>query len=197
VAGTAAAGSHWFVRALRPRPAPVPWPAATRAALALAGPLAVGVGTGHVGNGVLVSLGALNSVIEDRHEAYRVRVIRMIPPQLAGAVGIVVGHQAAGRGWTTVLVLVAVALLSGVISPIGGVASSCGLMLLLMTVVGTGVPLPSPWWLPPLLLMLGGLIVVALAIIAWPLRRGVPEREAVAGVYYAAADKLRAAAATR
>ncbi|MDI2132578.1 FUSC family protein [Yinghuangia seranimata] len=183
--------------ALRSRPGPVPWPAATRAAVALAGPLAVGVATDHVSYGVLVALGALNGVMEDRYASYRLRLVRMIPPQLAGAVGIVVGAQAAGRGWTTVAVLVAVALLSGVISPIGAIASSCGLMLLLLTVVGTGVPLPEPWWLPPVLLLSGGLLVVALALLAWPLRRGAPERQAVAEVYYAAAERLRAAGGKR
>lgn len=185
------AEEHWFLRALRPRPAPVPWAAAARAALAIAGPLAVGVAVGKVPYGVLVSLGALNGVMEDRHTAYRTRLIRMIPPQLAGAVGIVVGHAAAGRGWTTVLTLVAVALVSGVISPVGGIASSCGLMLLLLAGVGTGVPLPDPWWLPPLLMLCGAALVIVLALLAWPLRRGIEERAAVAEVYYAAAARLR------
>ncbi|WP_436775736.1 FUSC family protein [Yinghuangia sp. YIM S09857] len=191
--GHAAADAHWFLRALAPRRAPIPWAAAGRAALALAGPLAVGVATGRVAYGVLASLGALNMVVLDRDEAYRLRVIRMVPPQLAGALGIVMGHQVADRGWTTVSVLVATALLSGVISPIGGIASSCGLMLLLMTVVGTGVPMPDPWWLPPALLIAGGAGVLLLALVAWPWRRGRPERAAVAEVYYAAADRLRAA----
>lgn len=191
--GHASAEAHWFLHALAPGRAPVPWAAAGRAALALAGPLAIGVATDRVTYGVLASLGALNMVVLDRDEAYRLRIIRMVPPQLAGALGIVMGHQVADRGWTTVLVLVATALVSGVISPIGGIASSCGLMLLLMTVVGGGVPLPGPWWLPPLLLIAGGAVVLVLALVAWPWRRGRPERAAVAEVYYAAADRLRAA----
>lgn len=191
--GHAAADAHWFLRALAPGRAPIPWAAAGRAALALAGPLAIWVASGEVAYGVLASLGALNMVVLDRDEAYRLRIIRMVPPQLAGALGIVMGHQAADRGWTTVLVLVATAFVSGVVSPIGGIASSCGLMLLLMTVVGTGVPMPDPWWLPPVLLIAGGAGVLLLALVAWPWRRGRPERAAVAEVYYAAADRLRAA----
>ncbi|MEU8132810.1 FUSC family protein [Streptodolium elevatio] len=191
--GHAAGDAHWFLRALAPRRAPIPWAAAGRAALALAGPLAIGVAADEVAYGVLASLGALNMVVLDRDEAYRLRIIRMVPPQLAGALGIVMGHQTADRGWTTVLVLVATAFVSGVISPVGGIASSCGLMLLLMTVVGTGVPMPDPWWLPPVLLVTGGAGVLLLALVAWPWRRGRPERAAVAEVYYAAADRLRAA----
>ncbi|MFD9687500.1 FUSC family protein [Kitasatospora sp. NPDC059088] len=178
---------------LRPRAAPVPWAAAARASVALAAPLAVGTATGRTGYGALVSMGALSGVIGDTADAYRMRVFNIAVPQLFGALGVLVGTQVFGTGWTAVVVLTVVALVSGMISSIGAVASVSGLLLLLNAVVGAGLPMPSPWWLPPALLLLGGLLVLALTLLAWPFRGGTPERATVADTYRAVAGLLEAA----
>ncbi|WP_371521692.1 FUSC family protein [Kitasatospora sp. NBC_01300] len=183
----------WLTASLRPKAAPVPWAAAARASVALAAPLAVGTATGRPGYGALVSMGALSGVIGDTADAYRMRVFNIAVPQLFGALGILLGTLVYGAGWTAVAVLTAVALVSGMISSIGAVASVSGLLLLLNAVVGAGLPLPSPWWLPPGLLLLGGLLVLGLTLLAWPLRGGAPERSAVAGTYRSVADFLEAA----
>ncbi|RGD55903.1 FUSC family protein [Kitasatospora xanthocidica] len=183
----------WLTEGLRPRSAPVPWAAAARASVALAAPLAVGTATGRPGYGALVSMGALSGVIGDTADAYRMRVFNIAVPQLFGALGMLFGTLVFGTGWTAVVTVTVVALVSGMISSIGAVASVSGLLLLLNAVVGAGLPLPSPWWLPPALLLLGGLVVLTLTLLAWPLRLGVPERAVVAGTYRAAADLLAAA----
>ncbi|MFJ7276943.1 FUSC family protein [Kitasatospora sp. NPDC098663] len=183
----------WLTASLRPKAAPVPWAAAARASVALAAPLAVGTATDRPGYGALVSMGALSGVIGDTADAYRMRVFNIAVPQLFGALGILLGTLVYGAGWTAVAVLTAVALVSGMISSIGAVASVSGLLLLLNAVVGAGLPLPSPWWLPPGLLLLGGLLVLGLTLLAWPLRGGAPERSAVAGTYRSVADFLEAA----
>ncbi|MFD5464258.1 FUSC family protein [Kitasatospora sp. NPDC127059] len=183
---------RWLTEGLRPRDAPVPWAAMARAAVALAAPLAVGTATGRTGYGALVSMGALSGVIGDTADAYRMRVFNIAVPQLFGALGVLVGTQVYGSGWTAVAVLTLVALLSGMISSVGAVASVSGLLLLLNTVVGAGLPMPSPWWLPPGLLLLGGLLVLALTLLAWPLRGGTPERAVVADTYRAVAALLEA-----
>jgi uncharacterized membrane protein YccC len=67
-----------------------------------------------------------------------------------------------------------------------------GLLLLLNGVVGAGLPMPEPWWMPPLLMSGGGLLVLALALLAWPMRAGVPERAAVAATYRTVAELLAA-----
>ncbi|MFG3227298.1 FUSC family protein [Kitasatospora sp. NPDC048194] len=182
----------WLTEGLRPRDAPVPWAAVARASVALAAPLAVGTATGQPGYGALVSMGALSGVIGDTADAYRMRVYNIAVPQLFGALGVLLGTQVYGTGWTAVAVLTLVALLSGMISSIGAVASVSGLLLLLNAVVGAGLPLPSPWWLPPALLLLGGLLVLALTLLAWPLRGGTPERGVVADTYRAVAALLEA-----
>ncbi|MER7754180.1 FUSC family protein [Kitasatospora sp. NPDC097643] len=180
----------WLTAGLRPEPAPVPWAAVARASIALSAPLAVGTATGQTGYGALVSMGALSGVIGDTADAYRMRVFNIAVPQLFGALGVLLGTLVYGTGWTAVAVLTLIALVSGMISSIGAVASVSGLLLLLNAVVGAGLPLPSPWWLPPGLLLLGGLLVLALTLLAWPLRGGTPERSAIAATYRAVADFL-------
>ncbi|MFJ7906923.1 FUSC family protein [Kitasatospora sp. NPDC096204] len=183
----------WLTEGLRPRAAPIPRAAVVRASVALAAPLAVGTATGRPAYGALVSMGALSGVIGDTADAYRMRVFNIAVPQLFGALGMLCGTLVFGSGWAAVAAVTLVALVSGMISSIGAVASVSGLLLLLNAVVGAGLPLPSPWWLPPALLLLGGLVVLALTLLAWPLRLGVPERVVVADTYRAVADLLEAA----
>ncbi|MET8629208.1 FUSC family protein [Kitasatospora sp. NPDC004669] len=192
LARTRPAPPGWLTEGLRPRDAPIPWAAVARASVALAAPLAVGTAAGQPGYGALVSIGALSGVIGDTADAYRMRVFNIAVPQLVGALGVLLGTQVYGSGWTAVAALTVVALVSGMISSIGAVASLSGLLLLLDAVIGAGLPLPSPWWLPPALLLLGGLVVLALTLLAWPLRRGTPERAVVADTYRTVAELLEA-----
>ncbi|WP_086801406.1 FUSC family protein [Streptomyces caniscabiei] len=180
----------WLVRNLRPQPAPVNRPAVARAAIALTLPLVLGLAAGRPEYGALASMGALSGVISDTAAAYRMRLLKIAVPQLFAAVGITLGSLAYGQGWVTVGVLTGVALVSGMISSIGAVASVSGLLLLLNSVIGAGLPMPGPWWLAPLLMTGGGFLVLTLALLAWPLRAGVPERAAVADTYRKVADLL-------
>ncbi|ANS66593.1 integral membrane protein [Streptomyces lincolnensis] len=182
----------WLVRNLRPQQTPVNRPAVARAALAMALPLAIGLATGHTAYGALASMGALSGVIGDTADAYRMRILNIAIPQLFGAVGVTLGSLAYGHGWVAVGVVTGIALVSGMISTIGAVASVSGLLLLLNSVVGAGLAMPGDWWLAPLLMTGGGLLVLALALLAWPLRSGVPERTAVADTYRAVATLMAA-----
>lgn len=183
----------WLLGGLRPSSAPIPWAAAARAAVALSVPLAVGFALDEPEYGALVSMGALSGVIGDTADSYRMRILNIAVPQLFGAVGVTLGTLVFGHGWLAVGALTLVALVSGMISSIGTVASVSGLLLLLNAVVGAGLPLPRPWWTAPLLLTAGGLFVLALTLLGWPLRGRLPERTAVAATYRALADSLEAA----
>ncbi|MFE5793882.1 FUSC family protein [Streptomyces sp. NPDC056503] len=183
----------WLTAGLRPAPAPVPWAAAARAALALSLPLAAGLALDRPVEGALVSMGALSGVIGDTADAYRMRVFNIAVPQLFGALGVTLGALVFGHGWLAVATLTLVALVSGMISSIGAVASASGLLLLLNAVVGAGLPMPAPWWKAPVLLTLGGLVVLALTLLGWPLRRAAPERAAVAATYRTVAELYEAA----
>ncbi|MEV6784334.1 FUSC family protein [Streptomyces sp. NPDC051098] len=184
---------EWLLNALRPQSAPVPWAAVARAVVALATPLAVGLAVGRPTYGALASMGALAGVIGDTASAYRMRIFNIAVPQLFGAVGVTLGTLVYGQSWLSVAVLTLVALISGMISSIGAVASVSGLLLLLNAVVGAGLPMPRPWWVAPLLLTVGGLFVLLLTLLGWPFRRRLPERAAVADTYRSVADLLAAA----
>ncbi|MEU9337807.1 FUSC family protein [Streptomyces sp. NPDC048290] len=173
----------WLVRNLTPQQAPVNRPAVARAAVAMTLPLAVGLAVGEPAYGALASMGALSGVIGDTADAYRMRILHIAVPQLFGALGVTLGSLVYGQGWLAVVAVTLVALVSGMISTIGAVASVSGLLLLLNAVIGAGLPMPGPWWAAPLLMTGGGLLVLLLALIAWPLRSGVPERAAVADTY--------------
>ncbi|MGW2565663.1 FUSC family protein [Streptomyces sp. NPDC001537] len=182
----------WLVRNLRPQQAPVNWAAVARAATAMALPLAIGLAAGRPAYGALASMGALSGVIGDTADAYRMRILNIAIPQLFGAIGVTLGSLAFGHGWVAVAAVTGVALVSGMISTIGAVASVSGLLLLLNSVVGAGLPMPGDWWLAPVLMSGGGLLVLLLALLAWPLRSGVPERAAVADTYRAVAALMAA-----
>lgn len=121
----------WLVRNLQPQQAPIPWAAVARAAIALALPLAIGLAAGKPAYGALASMGALSGVISDTADAYRLRVFNLAVPQVFGAVGVTIGSLAYGHGWVAVGAVTGVALVSGMISTIGPVASVSGLLLLL------------------------------------------------------------------
>ncbi|MFF4786352.1 FUSC family protein [Streptomyces griseorubiginosus] len=182
----------WLVRNLQAQQAPVNRAAVARAAVAMSLPLAVGLAVDQAAYGALASMGALSGVIGDTADAYRMRILNIAIPQLFGAVGITLGSLVYGQGWTAVCAVTAVALVSGMISTIGAVASVSGLLLLLNSVVGAGLPMPGDWWLAPLLMTGGGLLVLLLALLAWPLRSGVPERATVAATYRTVADLMAA-----
>ena len=186
----------WLVRNLRPQQAPVNRPAVARAAVAMTLPLVIGLAAGRPEYGALASMGALSGVIGDTADAYRMRILNIAVPQLFGAIGITLGAAVYGHGWLAVAAVTGVALVSGMISTIGAVASVSGLLLLLNSVVGAGLPMPGPWWLAPVLMSGGGLLVLLLALLAWPLRSGVPERTAVAATYRTVADLLAACGST-
>ncbi|MFE7134050.1 FUSC family protein [Streptomyces sp. NPDC057638] len=184
---------EWLLSGLRPRSAPVPWAAAARAGVALSVPLAAGLAAGRPEYGALASMGAMSGVISDTADAYRMRIFHIAVPQLFGAIGVTVGTLVYGHGWVAVGVLTLVALVSGMISSIGAVASVSGLLLLLNAVVGAGLQMPEPWWLAPVLLTVGGLFVLLLSLLGWPLRGETPERDAVAATYQGVAELFAAA----
>ncbi|MFI8069466.1 FUSC family protein [Streptomyces sp. NPDC086033] len=182
----------WLVRNLQPQHSPVNRAAVARASIAMSLPLAIGLWVDQPEYGALASMGALSGVIGDTADAYRMRILNIAVPQLFGAIGITLGSLVYGHGWTAVVAVTCVALVSGMISTIGAVASVSGLLLLLNSVVGAGLPMPGDWWLAPLLMTGGGLLVLLLALLAWPLRSGVPERTAVAATYRTVADLMAA-----
>ncbi|MET7936414.1 FUSC family protein [Streptomyces sp. NPDC005322] len=184
------------VRGLR---GPVPWAAVLRGALGVGPLVAAGVTSGHTSAGVIAGLGAMFAHINDRPATRATRPVRIGLPALAGAAGLLTGAWLGtlGLGAWIALALAAVGLVSGAISAIGPVCSSAGVQLMVLAVVGAGMPLPEPPAVRAGLLLAGAGWVIAMAAL---LPRVVPPRttagpdgrSAVAAVYDALADLMAA-----
>lgn len=176
-------------------PTALPRAAAARGAVALALPLLVGVGTGWTVLSVIAAVGALWGVGQDGADPYWSRVRRLSWMGLAAAMGLIAGELALRSGQSTVVTvcLVAAAFAAGLIGLRGRVASVAGMHLLLGAVIGSGIPVPGPWWHAPLALLTGVALVLVLSTAPWLWRRHRIERAAVLAVYGAAAEALAAA----
>ncbi|GAA4380941.1 FUSC family protein [Actinomadura verrucosospora] len=192
---TRAAAGNWLSRALAPSREPLPWLGAARAAVAFGTVTAVALALDEPRAGLLAAAGMVLATMRPDTGPYRSRALGLAASQLAGAAGLVVGQFAHGHGWGTVTATTAVALLSGLVSSIGTIASGASLALLFMNVIGTGLPGPGEWWLPPLFQLAGGAFYIVLAVLSWRpwRRRPGPEHRAVADVYGRAADLVDAA----
>ncbi|MGV9253864.1 FUSC family protein [Streptomyces sp. NPDC003697] len=173
----------------------LPVAAAARGAVALALPLLVGLWSGAVIPSVIAAVGALWGVGQDGSDPYRLRVRRLVWMGLAAALGLLAGELAlrSGQPLAVPACLVVAALAAGSISLRGRVASVAGMHLLLGVTIGTGIPVPGPWWHAPLALFAGVGLVVVMSATPWLWRRHRIERTAVLAVYRAASDALSAA----
>ncbi|WP_075018402.1 FUSC family protein [Actinacidiphila rubida] len=178
-----------------PTSARLPVGAAARGAVVLALPLLVGLWTGWVVPCVIAAVGALWGVSQDGADAYPARARRIIGMGLAATAGILAGEAAlrGGQPGAVTLCLVVAAFTAGLISLRGPLASVAGLHLLLGAVIGSGIPVPGPWWHAPLALLSGVGLVLVLSTLPWLWRRHHVERDAVRAVYAAAARALAAA----
>jgi uncharacterized membrane protein YccC len=187
----------WLVEAVRPVPARPRWGAMLRVAAAVTGPLIVGLAAGRITMGLLPSMGAMAAALADRGGSYRARVIRMASAASGGAIGYVVGHSVRGLGWWTVLVVMLVSVVSALVSTSGAAGSLCGLQLLVMTVLGIGVPYPLTPVAGALAYLAGALWALVLSTAGWPLRPRAAEEAAVAHVYEALGGLLEEPGAGR
>lgn len=178
------AAPGWLVETVRIRPAPPRWWPMLRTALAVVTPLLAGLALGRIALGLLPAMGAMGTALADQGGSYRARVVRMGATALGGAAGFLLGAVARGTGWWAVAVTVAVAVLSALVSTTGAAGSSAGLQLLVMTVLGTGVPLGPPV-AGALLFLIGAGWALALALADWPLHPRAPEEAAVIAAYRA------------
>ncbi|MEV7008564.1 FUSC family protein [Streptosporangium sp. NPDC051022] len=177
------AAPGWLVETVRPAPAAPRWWPMLRMALAVVTPLLAGLAAGRISLGILPSMGAMGTALADRGGSYRIRIIRMGATGLAGALGYLAGALVRGHGWWVVLVVVALSVVSALISTAGATGSTAGLQLLVMTVLGTGIPLPGPPGTNTLMFLLGVVWALVLGLADWPLHPRAPEEAAVITAY--------------
>ncbi len=184
----------WLAEVVRPKKAPMPWADMVRAVFAIWVPLAAGFITGRRELVLLPAMGGLLSVMIDSGGPYRQRVQRVgTAAVFGGAAGLVAGTVIHGRGWIAVAALVGIAGVSGILARLGATGSATGLQLLVYSSLGLGpIGLLRPWWHTALEFLAGALWALALITPSWLLSPRSAEQRAVAAVYHALADYLRA-----
>ena len=190
----AAVVPDWLAEVVRPRPAPVPWPEMIRAALAICVPLSVSLALGQRALGVLPAMGGILGTMADTGGPYLSRVKRVCTAAVfGGAAGLVIGSVVHGHGWLAVIALVVVAGVSGVLSAVGDIGSATGLQLLVYTALGIGpVGALRPVWHTAAGFLAGVLWALILLLPGWLRSPHGREQRAVAAVYDALAELLRA-----
>ncbi|MDG4862517.1 FUSC family membrane protein, partial [Streptomyces sp. T-3] len=146
--------------------------------------------------GAAAALGAYGAAVDDTAAPWRTRVLTLVLPQLAGAIGLALGRLTGGEAWAQILLVVVVALASGLVSTIGRISDMATLVLLLATAMGLGLPTGPPWWQVPGLFLLGGLPLMLLSLADALRRPGRAERQSVAEAVRAVAGLLDATAET-
>ncbi|MCX4775522.1 FUSC family protein [Streptomyces sp. NBC_01264] len=182
----------WLRHAAEIRAVPVDRALVARGAVGMLVPLAVGQLAGRPDLGAAAGLGAYGAAVDDTAAPWRTRALTLLLPQFGGAIGLALGRLTGGQAWAQILLVAAVALVSGLLSTIGRISDMAALVLLLATTMGLGLPTAQPWWHVPLLFLLGGVPLMLLSLTDALRHPGRAERQAVAGALRAVADLLDA-----
>jgi uncharacterized membrane protein YccC len=113
------------------------------------GPLAAGLAAGQLVPGVLAAVGGLVGMLADRPGPYPVLMRRILTAGVfGGAAGLLLGLAINSRAWVAVVVLIAVAGVSAMISSVSATWSLAGLYLLVYAALATGSRRPATWTNP-------------------------------------------------
>src|SRR5260370_41568097 len=160
-----------------------PW-LALRNTLGVALPLAAGVATGNVSSGLVVGTGALNVAFSDSDEPYAQRARRMLASSALVGLAVFAGSLTGGSPVIAVAIAAAWAFAAGVMVALSTAAADLGAISLVTLGVFGAVPqAPERAVYAGLLAFGGGLLQPLLAVMAWPLRRYVPERRVLGELY--------------
>ncbi|MFE2109186.1 FUSC family protein [Kitasatospora sp. NPDC059463] len=141
--------------------------------------------------GVFAGLGAMHATMNDRVEPVRLRARRIVTAVGASALGMLVGSalQHGGAGGPALgAALTVTAFVSGALSATGPRGSAAGLLLLVSAALGSGMPLPHPWWAGAPMMAAGAALVLLLG--PPPRRRRPPAADPVTRALAAAYDAL-------
>ncbi|MET8623544.1 FUSC family protein [Kitasatospora sp. NPDC004669] len=180
----------WWARAARPARPPLPLAPMARAALGMAVPLTAGLLTHRLDLGVFAGLGAMHATMNDRAEPTGRRTTRIATAALASAFGMLIGtglQHAHASAAVLGCALTFTAFASGALSATGPRGSAAGMLLLVSAALGSGMPLPRPWWAAAPMMLAGAALVVVLGLpVRTDHRSGSdPRNRALAAVYEA------------
>lgn len=165
---------------------------AARNAVGVAAPLVIGALSGAAAFGVPATIGALQTAFADRPGPYRLRVLRMGGTALAAATTSTLAVALSRHDVATAALLFVVAFCAGLLVSGGPSATQVGIAATASALVlGHQARQPGAALHIGLLVLAGGIGQAILAVAGWPLRRHLPERRALAGLYSALAGLAR------
>ncbi|MCU1656547.1 MAG: hypothetical protein JWO57_1203 [Pseudonocardiales bacterium] len=165
---------------------------AARNAVGVALPLAIGALAGNTALGLPSTIGALQTAFADRPGPYRLRMLRMAATAFAAAVTSTLAVALSRNDVASALLLLVVGFVAGLLLTAGPSGAQVGIAATAAALVlGHQAQRPAAAVHVGLLVLAGGAIQIVLAIAAWPLRRHLPERRALGGLYRKLADLAR------
>jgi len=155
-----------------------------RNALGVSLPMAAGVMMGKPLGGLATGSGALCVAYADSHDPYRHRAVRLILRTIFVSLAVMIGGLSARNSVVAVAVASAAAFAAGMAVAIGETASDTGIISVVLLVIYAAQPLTLSRELEAAgLAFLGGLIIVALSLLFWPVQKFQPERRALAELF--------------
>lgn len=165
---------------------------ALRNTVVMVAPLAIGVLTGHLDAALGVSVGALNAMFADQSGPYRLRLQHMLLTALAAGVAAFAGAFCANWVLAFLSMLMIWSFFAGLLVAVSPQAARVGLISVVVLLVLGDEPQSAAGALQTALLIFsGGALQALFAIAAWPLKRYLPERLAVAQALRALASAAR------
>ncbi|MFF3070772.1 FUSC family protein [Kitasatospora sp. NPDC057936] len=181
----------WWARAVRPTRVVFPGALVVRAAAGMGVPLSVGLLAHRLDLGVFAGLGAMHATMNDRAEPNGLRVRRIGTALLASALGMLIGTVLQYVHVSPLVLgaaLTVTAFVSGALSATGPRGSAAGMLLLVSTALGSGMPLPHPWWAAAPMMLAGAAFVLVLGLPAGH----VDERDRALAAAYDALGRMLA-----
>jgi len=166
------------------KPRDVPLRVALRNTIAIVAPLALSIPGNHVGIGLGIAVGALNTAFIDQPGPYRLRMQRMLLAALASGISAYAGNLLGANTPLFALAALICGIGGGLLVALGPNAGRAGLACMIVLVISGAMPRDAVAALGPALLILaGGLLQMLFAIAAWPLQRYRPERQSLADLF--------------
>lgn len=183
----------WARRTIGLGPTQVPWHDVIRSGIAIPVPLAVGLATGQLTGALFASLGAILAVLGERSGTSGQRLTRIAAGATCGVISMMLGRYTHGTGLEPLAVVLAFAVVSGVLSSIHPTLSWAAMQLLVQMAIAGG--LKTQIALGPLVAWyLGGVLwgVAGVWLMSALERTDQIYRRSTAGVVVSLAGALRA-----
>jgi uncharacterized membrane protein YccC len=166
---------------------------AFRNAIGVALPLVIGMWIGEPLGAVAVTTGALNVAYSDGRDPYRQRAHRMFLWSFLGAFAVFLGSITGKYHAAAIVVTAGWAFAAGLAVAVSTRAGDLGLNTLVALIVfgARGALSPVGAAKAAGLVLGGGLLQTALALVFWPVKRYEPERLAVGKVFLDLAEEIR------